>query len=74
MQGGGERNRERCDEKKGKTSSNNIERSYILELSEGHALERKNQGENNNISIHINLEILTHPTTALNKHRSLNFP
>ena len=44
MQGGGERNRERGEEKKGKTSSNNIERSYILELSEGHALERKNQG------------------------------
>lgn len=68
MQGGRERDRETGEEKKGKTSSNSIERSYILELSEGHALEMNNQGENNNIPIHINLVILTHPTTALNKH------
>lgn len=68
MQGGGERDRERGEEKKGKTSSNSIERSYILELSEGHALETNNQEENNNIPIHMNLVILTHPTTALNKH------
>lgn len=41
MQGGGERDRERGEEKKGKTSSNNIERSYILELSEGHVWKGK---------------------------------